>query len=805
MTLDVYRSAHDPRKWLDATPQQLRALFGNQGVIDCIAKFRAGDKSQKRNLPAICFMGHTTSGHRDAESMTPTGLCMLDIDHADDKLPALIKRCSEQDFLEDVRPALIHITPSGKGLRIVYPFPSYCENIVEAQTRIVERYNLQHYGVFDSACKDISRLSFVPQAADIILLDDDILFHDYENTDQIRCAASDAAVSSSQKSNGDPTDGDRGQQPISRSASDSDGTHAGSNAGFQYNNIPVQTIAEEYVKWKGEPQEGETHNFFNAMVADFRHICNNSPAVLIDVLPLFGQTREERMRQCESICKRNTATKIPGVFWRWLRDKGYWQYERPESAITDEDQYAEEKRLLENMPPLPPVFREYISIAPPNFKIPVLFGLLPVMGTLATYLAAEFYDGEIHTPSFFTIIYAPPGQGKSFVNRFLNTDVDRSGDSNLLDILLKRDIINDARNNLWIEFSNTKKDNEKGKSRPKTTTRILPPIFSQADFLPVMKGNQGMHMFCFAPEIDTFIKGMKAGGGGDKSDIFRTAWDNGVYGQSYRGANSFRGKVALYLNILTTGTPAQCARLFTDVENGLVTRCSFTDLGDQNFAAYQPWKKLSKKDLKVISAFRDRCDVNTYTSPLSFDYHNLDEYEGDEEKFDENVHWEYQFRGRQLVDLDYINNVLLKWVEEQRLIAQKNSDLARDAFRKRSAVRAFRLALLCHACWAKVGDREKEIIKNFILWFAELDLYKCLKRWSADYNEKQLAVNVGNAKTSTTQTLFDSLNQEFTTGDLALAATKSNMKTPAGVIICRWKKAGLITKTANKTYAKVIK
>lgn len=312
------------------------------------------------------------------------------------------------------------------------------------------------------------------------------------------------------------------------------------------------------------------------------------------------------------------------------------------------------------------------------------------------------------------------------------------------------------------------------------------------------KQNQGMHMVGIFPEIDALMKGMRAGGG-DKSDIFRIMWDNGVYGQSFRGQGSFRGKTNLYCNLLATGTPAQFAKFFADIENGLVTRCSFTDLGNQEFAAYQPWKKLSKRDLQIIQNFRTRCDCNTYKEPLRFDISTLDEF-ATEEDFDNNVPWQYQFKGRTTIDLSYLHKPLIKWLEAQRILAQKSADNARDMFRRRAAVKAFRVALLCHACWDKVGKREQEIIQNFALWFADLDVLKSLKWGGAKYNE--FVAKQTQSKASRFSNIFDQLPDEFSKGDLKIVLSKSSSTSPVKAVIYSWRNAGLITKTSKSSWKK---
>lgn len=773
MKLDIYQNARTNRVTQEVGLEELMHWIEMPVVAQCISRFRSGDAEAKRRLPAVTYMGKATAGMRRAEEMRPTGLVMIDIDHADDRLPALIDAVTRPQFICEVAPAFIHITPSGKGLRIVAPLQD--GSIAEAQRTIVERYGLDEYGDFDTACKDLSRLSFLPQKEDVVYINGERLFGDY--TPHF------------------PSEGE--EEPTSKESSPS----AVDYSGFKYGDTPVRQIAEEYVAWKGTPEEGMRHNFYNQMVLDFRNICNNSPQILIDVLPLIGASREERLSQCQSLCRRQVNTKIPRDFWVFLKERGYWTDPRlaaedaKDDAAEDANTYAEEYALLERMPTLPPVFREYVNAAPREFKIPTLFALLPVMGTLATYLRAQYYDGEIHTPSFFTIIYAPAGSGKSFINRFLELDVARSGPANLMHEIVRRDYVDNARINLWNEFANNKSGNDRGKSRPKTSVRLMEVITSQADMLPVMKDNQGMHMFCFAPEIDTLIKGMRAGGGGDKNDIFRVAWDNGTYGQSYRNSVSFRGKVALYLNVLATGTPAQCSKLFSDIENGLVTRCSFTDLGQQEFAEYQPWKTLSAKDLKVIENFRLRCDAATYDRSLAFDLDTLDDYD-DEELFDTEVPWQYTFRGRQTIDLGFMNKALLRWLEQQRILAQKDADYARDVFRKRAAGKAFRVALLCHACWNKVTKREQQIIERFALWFADLDIMKSLKRWGREYNDFRAKQLEGESlgTTSAYSTLYDAVGETFTKGDLRVLCSKKQINSPIRHIIYRWRKAGLVEK-----------
>lgn len=804
--LDYYSSAlsNTPAGTLDS-PTKLTALCATDDVGRRIEAYRAGDADAKRQLPAVCYMGRTTTGRRRADDMLPTGLVMLDADHVPaERLQPLYQHIMSLHLSEL---ALVHITPSGRGMRIVTrmegadyaTIDDFRRALVSEQQRLAQLIGLSDYGDVDECVKDLSRLSFVPKADEILYINGDVLFQpsNINIYDQNTGGGSIREPHEHSETSGEHSN-DAGAAGSAHHDTGGD-TGGFGNEDFRYGDMLVRDIAAEYVKWKGEPVDGTRHNFYNQMVLDFRNICNNSPQILADVLPLFGADRKKRLSQCESLCRRHNAAKIPTAFWVWLKEHGYYvdtkAKDTDDDAATPDDAYAEEHALLDRMPTLPPVIREFVSAAPAEFKIPTIFALLPIMGTAATYLQAELFDGTVQTPSFFTIVYAPAASGKSFVNRFLELDIDRSSPANLLHELVQRDFVSNCRMNLWNEFSNTKGANEKGKARPKVSTRLMETITSQADMLPVMKDNQGMHMFMFAPEIDTLVKGMKSGGGGDKNDIFRVAWDNGMYGQSYRNSISFRGKVAMYLNVLATGTPAQCARLFKDVENGLVSRCLFTDLGQQEYAKFQPWKKLSAKDLQVIDNWRRRCDAATYRQSLNFDLDTLADYP-DEDSFDENVPWEYQFSGRTTVDMSAVNKKLLRWLEEQRQTAEKDADRARDAFRKRAAVNAFRVGLLCHSCWKKVTKREQKIIEDFTLWFADLALMKFLKRWRDEYNAAVIeGERLTRGRAQNFGTLFDAMPDEFTKGDLTVMCNKKVVKTPVKNIIYTWKSAQLIEKT----------
>ena len=776
MKLDFYKTGKSSgRRSAELDYEGLKEVLEDPRLKKQCEAYCKGDVEAKKSLPCIAYMGRSKTGQRKAELMEPTGLVMLDIDHCENP-----RECFEhvKQHLGDLQLLAAHITPSGKGLRLVFRNLPDCETISENIATMARQLDVAAFGEVDTCCKDLSRISFLVPKEDWLLLSEELF--------------ADAEVYVKEAGETIPAEeqvGELDTEPMPvEDCHDYDG--------YLYNGHLVKDIIAAYClkHWPktGQPEVGKRHMFYNQMVVDFRNLVDNDAKFLHALLPRFGNSAEETWSQCRSICSRNTKTRHSKEFYFFLKDNGFYEPKEAEEIEVEEveDPDAETKALLKRMPKLPPVFREYVNTAPEAFKIPMVFALLPVMGTQTSYLCAYYTDGELQTTSFISIIYAPPSSGKSFVKRVVDK---------LLTDIKKRDMVSAAREMIYMNEVNRKGSNEKAPEDPKVTMRNMPPINSLPELLNKMRNNQGYHMFTYCEEMDTWNKGSKSQGT-DKNDMFRIAWNNGSYGQAYKSTGTFKGEVNLYWNVLITGTLNQVYRYFKDVENGLITRCSFTDLGDQRFADMPIFKRLSERDMQVIERFMKRCDENTYTAPLDFDTNRL--YDIKDEDFDQEVPWRYEFKPRQLFDLNWIFPDIQKWLKAQNKEAKEGLDNACDSFRRRCAVRGFRLALLCYALYPKVGEREKAVIRDFVLWFMDCDLYNMLKLWGFKYN--QMMNESTNPKvTSRLNNFFVELPNEFTTQDLVNIIKKHNRTTEPTQAIHLWKKEGLVEKVSRGHYRKL--
>ena len=782
----------EPMEWSDIKKQ----ILENENWAKQIDDYRAGgceDTEMKQSLPSINFVGRSVRG-RANDAMIPTQLFMIDIDHIpEDSDPqqvwaTMILKVDYDWIVDNV--ILAHISPSGHGIHIIFKSQGY-PTLIENMNAVNEIFNFEEYGDYDTKVKDFARVSFAFKASEILFESAKLLLN--TEPDFGTSLVNEAFTAEVQ-------DGDSPKAPTKAKTSRSISSNVPELTEeeikkyeqMEFRGTPLINIVNRWVEKRGTPDEGEVHNYYNEMIKYFRNITSNNRKWLFAILPKFGHSDEECWSQIVSITKANTLSRIDKEFYFFLKDNGFYVAKESEASALKEYMMSDEEKDPDKMPALPPVFREFVKSAPKDFHLSVINALMAIMGFLSTYVKAKYpYDDRWHTCSFFSIIYAPAGAGKGFVERLLDK---------LMDYVTLRDAVQSMRENIYLRIISKKGANDKSPDLPHTSLRVIPSKNSEAEFLTKQQDNHGAHMFTYAAEMDEWAKGEKAAGG-NKSDMIRVAWDNGEYGQQFKSANTFRGKVRLYWNVLITGTMAQVNSYFKNVENGLVTRCCYTTIENQEFQLATVWKPIPQKGLKTIQNYCKRCDDNTYEKPCTVDLEEAQMLSDDE--FDEQVDWHFQIKEKQEVDLSWIMPTIEKFQKEQCDQAALAYDKARDTFRRRVGVRGFRLALLCTTLYQTVGKKEKKIICNFVDWWMHQDIECTLQLWGKKYNEVVENANQGNISQ---RNVFKQLKDEFTIDDLYVVCKREGIKTKLRQIIWQWKEGKHIEVIVkNKRFRKIQK
>ena len=169
---------------LPVDEQQFFALVRATQWNGNIDRYReTGEASLKRKLPAFIFQAtfdetESKKGKvgrwRKQAATRLTGLVVMDIDHVDDPRAVHGEWLKVHD-LKALGILLVYVTPSGKGLKIVFKADVKKGNLIDNQHAMAEVLGVE----VDESCKDASRMSFICKESDILYIDKELFT--YEN------------------------------------------------------------------------------------------------------------------------------------------------------------------------------------------------------------------------------------------------------------------------------------------------------------------------------------------------------------------------------------------------------------------------------------------------------------------------------------------------------------------------------------------------------------------------------------------------------------------------------------------------
>ena len=180
--------------WLNNTEYQ-RFLLKKQKLKKEVAKKAWAEKTDaeklmafaqdlKDNLPAFIFGCYefdetptdkgTLFRHRRLADCHLNGLFMLDIDHVENPMQIWWRLRDNEELMKRI--ALVHITSSGYGARIVGVADGSIGNLADNQIVMAEKLGYKA----DESCIDATRNSFAPKEDDILYINEELLFDYYD-------------------------------------------------------------------------------------------------------------------------------------------------------------------------------------------------------------------------------------------------------------------------------------------------------------------------------------------------------------------------------------------------------------------------------------------------------------------------------------------------------------------------------------------------------------------------------------------------------------------------------------------------
>ena len=779
------------------------------GMIETLNRIAQGETSLKKRLPAVAWQASFVGGKRKNCYAVPSGLLMVDVDHIDH--PGKVWEEQVAAHREELGIVAAHMTPSGKGLRIVAECDPKFDTLAENQKWIGEVCGLE----IDACTKDFARLSFLVPIEYFYYLDEGIfsreakhkfINHDLtneENENNSEIFGNDSAHNNLH-SNGEHLDGNNVQDDAENgSVSDAkaseipacdDGADGSVSAGrrsvscgkshngkVSYKGIEYSAIVAEWFKQNGgEPQEGERNVRLFRLACSLRYICDFNAERLYSIIPRFGLPSEEVRALVKSALSAKRGGRIPADLYSVLVSLGI---EKPATSewgahptAEAEPEEVEEEPIEDSksgLPALPSPWKEFVMNAPEQFKEAMVVSMLPVMGTLLTRLRAEYLDGETHAPNFQVVVEAPQASGKSFTRKMVDF---------LMRPIVMRDALERVKEQQYLAQMKLLKNSKKLPEEPEIIIRSVPATISIAKLLKRLDKSGGTHLFTYLEELDTLTKSNQAGAWSQKTDIYRNAFDNSEYGQDYMSDNSYSAIVRVYYNMLMCGTPRAVSRFYKDPEDGLCSRVVFSKLPDQFGEVMPIWGKMDEATSDTLNTL-------------------LDDFM--EETYDKNG----GLKPQKVVDMKWMHKAVNLWLEDKRMSAIMTQNRALDVFRRRSAVIAFRGAMLVYYCWTRGRKNARGLTfarqrtTAFFTWLAEYTLNRQMEKYGDTLNDCFAEVRP-KSKTKR-ERLFDSLENTFSLADLQAKCAVLAVKSQAREIIYIWRKNKLIEQNENGSYKKI--
>ena len=588
---------------------QFWALVRATQWAENIDKFReTGDAQLKRKLPAFIFQAtfdETTSksgktgAWRKQAATRLTGLVVMDVDHIENPLTLYQGWIEKGLDLKDLGILLIYITPSGKGIKIVFKARLDWGNLIDNQHQMAKL--LGDDVVVDESCKDASRMSFICKESDILYLDKELFTCENKEYGERYDALYRDGHSQATSSNDVPTS-QPGQATI---------TPEGVLDEIKWRGYDVQRIIDARYGDKLPCQaDSNRHTESLKLATDLLLMLDGDKATVQRVVEAQKWVQEiiaernENVSQtvasaaeCVAQKEKKYASSLPSKAMLEAVQKatGHTYQEITKAQVTKTVAVPEEDitrwlwdwgEQIEALAEEFPLLKDICKGLKCNQYPAALFvagGLLMTLMTRCTY---RFYHRpeELRRLNNSTLIIGDPASGKSFATRLFKL---------LAAPIVAADKVGKDAINAYREQMRTKGANKEKPKKPKVVVRVHPARTSNAQFIQDMVNSveeidgqlMQLHQLTFDTELDNTVTVQKGGSWIDKQSLELKAFHNEEDGQAYSNNDSILQDFYVTWNFIYTGTPIALKKKVNEQNfgSGLATRLTCIPLPATNF------------------------------------------------------------------------------------------------------------------------------------------------------------------------------------------------------------------------------
>ena len=565
-----------------------------------IDKYReTHDAALKRKLPAFIFQAtfdETLSkagklGRWRKQAATRlTGLVVMDIDHVENPQEVHGEWLKVHGDLKELGILLVYITPSGKGLKIIFKARTDWGNLIDNQHEMAKVLGVE----VDESCKDASRMSFICKESDILFIDKELFT--YENKE---FAERYDALYRDGRSQGKNTNYTNLTNNNEKSNETGSPLPLEGEGGGLYHGVEYAKICEAWQAAQGgAPAPGDRHRTMLQMALDLRYICDNQPDMVDRVLRLCGFVqdiiRERGDKEVSDIahtaCERKLYKDIPKRMQGVLESVGIHGSNTPAAAKSVGAVEVPYEQFAQRLEPLlcTPYAEACRGVSRANW-LGAVFASGAMYCTLLTRCWYKHFDGGIQRLNPQVLIIGHPASGKSFA-KHLDDQIMCSMRAQDEEVRLAETRYKQEQKKRGTSSKAQKQD---ALVEPEGMIRYLPTKTSNNIFFRRLKRAKEMvngeqlplHLYMFDSELDSSISAQSGGAWIGKHDLELKAFHNELSGVDYANSDSINDILPVYWNSVTTGTNVSLHKKFTlrNINDGLCSRVAIFQMERANF------------------------------------------------------------------------------------------------------------------------------------------------------------------------------------------------------------------------------
>ena len=529
-----------------------------------------------------------------------SALAVLDVDHVENPEELVTAWMQREDFKE-LGIVWIFITPSGKGVKVVFKAREEWGNLMDNAYQMAETLGVLDY--CDQKCKNSDHSHFIPKMSDVKFIDWKELFT-YENP------AYEARYGEAyRRGESDPTQ-PRWQELERLRSEQSKGKTA---AATMQGDTPTATITTQPIVLSEREEaivkalnahygeriaEGSRHETWLGETAPWLLLLtdNNADKALamgkqLDYVKNWTDQTVGELENCVmTVQKKPLLRRRPKALAALLEkvgiDKGMSATVNRDADPMAElpfDQWCDEiEALFTEFPCL----REVCQPHPRRLWPFLLFASAAMMGTCMTLTYYKFYANKtIRCRLNYVILgVGDPASGKGTLSRLQEL---------LLAPIIDTDQLADEATNAWKEMKGNAATNHDTKARDKIYNRMFGPRASNTEFIRSMINCKAMvdgeemncHLITVDSEKDNSINMSKSGGWQNRDIMVLKSFHNEFDSQHYSNNQSVSGRFRIFWNQIETCTPPTLKRLVNEhnFNSGLDTRMGAIPMGKPDF------------------------------------------------------------------------------------------------------------------------------------------------------------------------------------------------------------------------------